>query len=103
MDRHLHLGHAALIHGFRPAATCAAGWSRSPVTDRSITSAPARRRPTPTDQVPEGAGRNRDPVADVADDHAELRIAVDTLGPKQRTAVIYRHLADLPYAEVAPR
>ena len=39
--------------------------------------------------------------ADVADDHAELRIALDTLGPKQRTAVIYRHLADLPYAEVA--
>ena len=30
----------------------------------------------------------------------ELRSALDTLGPKQRAAVIYHHIAGLPYAEV---
>ena len=59
----------------------------------------AQRRPTPTDQLPEGATAGHDLAGD--DDHAELRVALETLGPKQRAAVIYRHLADLPYAEVA--
>ncbi len=30
-----------------------------------------------------------------------MRTALDALPPKQRGAVIYRYLADLPYAEVA--
>lgn len=38
-------------------------------------------------------------IPDPADD--ELRAAVDALPPKQRGAVVYRYLADLPYAEVA--
>ena len=85
-----------------PAGSNVRGWLVTIARHRSIDHLrAARRRPTPTDQVPERAGPNRDPVADVADDHAELRLALDTLGPKQRTAVIYRHLADLPYAEVA--
>jgi RNA polymerase sigma factor (sigma-70 family) len=32
---------------------------------------------------------------------AALRRALDALAPKQRGAVVYRYLADLPYAEVA--
>ncbi len=59
----------------------------------------AQRRPTPTDQIPELATAPRLDTFD--DDHAELRAALDTLGPKQRAAVVYRHLAELPYAEVA--
>ena len=45
----------APTHSFRPAATYAAGWSRSPVTDRSITSAPlgvVPHRPTRFPSVP---------------------------------------------------
>jgi RNA polymerase sigma factor (sigma-70 family) len=59
----------------------------------------AQRRPTPTDRIPERATAARDPADDA--DHAELRAALDTLAPKQRAAVVYRHLAELPYAEVA--
>ena len=58
----------------------------------------AQRRPTPTDQLPEPRVARRDHADD---DHAELRAVLDTLGPKQRAAVVYRHLAELPYAEVA--
>lgn len=55
--------------------------------------------------------RNRapSPVARVADTPApenprpadeELRVALDALAPKQRAAVVYHHIAGLPYAEV---
>lgn len=54
--------------------------------------------------------RNPRPAADLPepsthDEHREadddLRAALDALPTKQRAAVIYRYLADLPYSEVA--
>jgi RNA polymerase sigma factor (sigma-70 family) len=56
----------------------------------------ANRGPRPTGQLPEV------PVdADLPDSGDDgLRAALDALPPKQRGAVIYRYLADLPYAEV---
>jgi RNA polymerase sigma factor (sigma-70 family) len=59
-----------------------------------------QRRPIPMDRLPEDRSAATDHVHAV-DEHEDLRAALDTLAPKQRTAVIYRHLADLPYAEVA--
>jgi RNA polymerase sigma factor (sigma-70 family) len=53
----------------------------------------AARRPDPVRELPEVA------APEPADDE-ELRAALDTLPPKQRGAVIYRHLAGLSYAEV---
>ena len=55
------------------------------------------RAAVPIDAVPEG--RSRDGVPATGDD--ALRAALDALSPKQRGAVIYRYLADLPYSEVA--
>lgn len=57
----------------------------------------AGRAPRPTGHVPEVPAGNAPP--DSGDDG--LRAALDALPPKQRGAVIYRYLADLPYAEVA--
>jgi RNA polymerase sigma factor (sigma-70 family) len=54
------------------------------------------RRPTPTDEVPERA------VADdpsYADD--PLWSAVAALPPRQRVAVVHRHVLDRPYDEIA--
>jgi RNA polymerase sigma factor (sigma-70 family) len=57
----------------------------------------AGRAPRPTEHLPElPAGDDRH---DPGDDG--LRAALDALPPKQRGAVVYRYLADLPYAEVA--
>ena len=56
----------------------------------------AARVPQPTPSLPEVAAREDAPSP--AD--AELRAALDALPPKQRGAVIYHYLADLPYAEV---
>ena len=55
------------------------------------------RSPQPTVDVPEGA--SQDDIAIAPD--AELRAALEALPTKQRGAVIYHYLADLPYAEVA--
>ncbi len=57
----------------------------------------ASRAPRPTEHLPEVP--TADHHADPGDDG--LRAALDALPPKQRGAVIYRYLADLPYAEVA--
>jgi RNA polymerase sigma factor (sigma-70 family) len=53
------------------------------------------------------AARRADPVRELPElaapepsDDEELRAALDALPPKQRGAVIYRHLAGLSYAEV---
>src|SRR5438105_12063421 len=58
-----------------------------------------------TSRVPAPVDTARDePVAEAAappervDD--DLQAALDALAPKQRAAVIYHHLAGLPYAEV---
>jgi RNA polymerase sigma factor (sigma-70 family) len=55
------------------------------------------RMPRPTGQQLEV------PVEDDLPDPGDraLRAALDALPPKQRSAVVYRYLADLPYAEVA--
>jgi RNA polymerase sigma factor (sigma-70 family) len=49
----------------------------------------------PTAEPPEIPSRD-----DPANVDGDLRAALDTLPHKQRGAVIYRYLADLPYAEV---
>jgi RNA polymerase sigma factor (sigma-70 family) len=55
------------------------------------------RAPRPTGELPEAAGGGG--VPDPEDEL--LRAALEALPPKQRGAVVYRYLADLPYAEVA--
>ncbi len=54
------------------------------------------RRPTPVAQVPD------QPVADVTS-HADdaLWEAVTSLPPRQRVAVVHRHVLDRPYSEIA--
>ena len=54
------------------------------------------RAPLPTIDVPEIA--THDDIAPAPD--AELRAALEALPAKQRGAVIYHYLADLPYSEV---
>jgi RNA polymerase sigma factor (sigma-70 family) len=54
------------------------------------------RRPLPVYRVPEAA------TVDVpTDPDTELWAALEALPPKQRGAVVYHHLAGMPYAEVA--
>jgi RNA polymerase sigma factor (sigma-70 family) len=55
------------------------------------------RNPQPVEAVPEAAGRGGTTIEDVD----ELWSALKSLSPKQREAVVYHHLAGLPYAEVA--
>ena len=57
----------------------------------------AARRARPAGDLPDVATTDPLPV----DAGAELRDALDALPPKQRQAVIFHYLADLPYAEVA--
>jgi RNA polymerase sigma factor (sigma-70 family) len=54
------------------------------------------RRPLPVDRVPEAAAKDVP-----ADPDTELWAALEALPPKQRGAVVYHHLAGMPYAEVA--
>jgi RNA polymerase sigma factor (sigma-70 family) len=56
-----------------------------------------RLRPIPTDDVPERAGFADDPS--YADD--PLWSAVAALPPRQRVAVVHRHVLDRPYDEIA--
>jgi RNA polymerase sigma factor (sigma-70 family) len=56
----------------------------------------AARRPRPTAVLPDAP--SPDSTAVEPDD--EMRAALDTLPFKQRGAVIYRYLADLPYAQI---
>jgi RNA polymerase sigma factor (sigma-70 family) len=56
----------------------------------------AARAPQPTVAVPDIASRDDMPLHP----DTELRAALDALPSKQRRAVIYHYLADLPYAEV---
>ena len=54
------------------------------------------RRPLPGDRVPDAA------TSDVpVDPDTDLWAALEALPPKQRGAVVYHHLAGMPYAEVA--
>lgn len=58
----------------------------------------AGRAPRPVGDLPEVA--SPDAAGDPADD--DLRAALAALAPKQRAAVVYHHVAGLPYAEVGP-
>jgi RNA polymerase sigma factor (sigma-70 family) len=55
------------------------------------------RNPQPVETVPEGGSRAGTTIEDVD----ELWTALKSLSSKQREAVVYHHLAGLPYAEVA--
>jgi RNA polymerase sigma factor (sigma-70 family) len=55
----------------------------------------AARAPRPSASLPEATSHDQATEPDT-----ELRAALDALPPKQRGAVIYHYLADLPYAEV---
>ncbi|MEQ4209541.1 sigma-70 family RNA polymerase sigma factor [Actinopolymorpha sp. B9G3] len=55
----------------------------------------AARNPVPTATVPEPGVGHEEPAGDDA-----LWEAVRTLPPKQRAAVAYRYVADLPYREI---
>ncbi len=54
-------------------------------------------RTGPAGELPDDR-RGADGIPEPADD--DLRDALDALPPKQRGAVVYHHLAGLPYAEV---
>jgi RNA polymerase sigma factor (sigma-70 family) len=54
------------------------------------------RRPLPVESVPEAPAATSDDVRD----GEELWSAVRDLPPKQRSAVVYRHVVGLPYAEI---
>jgi RNA polymerase sigma factor (sigma-70 family) len=54
------------------------------------------RRPRPSDSLPESA--SDDPSGEIDE---QLHAALASLPDKQRRAVTLRHLADLPYAEIA--
>jgi RNA polymerase sigma factor (sigma-70 family) len=54
------------------------------------------RAATPTGEVPDDVASGEIPLPD-----DELWAAVAALPPKQRSAVVYRYVAGLPYAEIA--
>jgi RNA polymerase sigma factor (sigma-70 family) len=56
----------------------------------------AQRGPLPSGDLPEASSIDPDPLGR----DEELRRAVQALPFKQRAAVVYRYLADLPYAEI---
>ena len=58
----------------------------------------ARRRPLPVRDVPEGATPEPTPVA--IDTSDAIWEAVWELPPRQRVAVVHRHVLDRPYAEI---
>jgi RNA polymerase sigma factor (sigma-70 family) len=55
------------------------------------------RRPSPTDDLPEGSVHDPAPH----DPDEDLWAAVRALPPRQRVAVVHRHVLDRPYDEIA--
>ena len=75
------------------------GWLVTIAHNKAIDQIRARLRvPVPAGELPERSSGD-EPGLEPAD--AELQSALAALPPKQRGAVVYRYLADLPYAEVA--
>jgi DNA-directed RNA polymerase specialized sigma24 family protein len=86
------------------------GWLVTIAHNKAIDQIRARGRvPVPAGDVAEraakgggpglGPGLRPEPGPEPGD--TELHLALAALPPKQRAAVVYRYLADLPYAEVA--
>jgi RNA polymerase sigma factor (sigma-70 family) len=61
----------------------------------------AARRPAPTDALPQQATRDDPSHAWPVEGDEQLLAALDGLPFKQRSAVVYRYLADLSYADIA--
>jgi RNA polymerase sigma factor (sigma-70 family) len=71
-------------------------WALTIASRKAIDHHRARaRRPIPVQDVPDRAGA---PPPDVDD---ELWAEVGALPPKQRVAIVHRHVLDRPYAEIA--
>ena len=91
-----------------PPGSNVKGWLVTIAHNKSIDLLRSRsRRAVPGGDLPERAG---DPGPGPAGDlgavgelgpGGDLRRAVDRLAPRQRAAVVYRYVADLPYAEIA--
>lgn len=85
-----------------PAGSNVKGWLVTIAHNKAIDVLRASsRRAVPAGDVPE---RWSQPATDPAGELAaggELRRAVERLAPRQRAAVVYRYVADLPYAEIA--
>jgi RNA polymerase sigma factor (sigma-70 family) len=74
------------------------GWLVTIAHRKAIDQIRARERaPRPTDRLPETASSDGNP--DVAPD-TELWVALAALPPRQRAAVVYHHVAGLPYVEI---
>ncbi|MCA1707498.1 MAG: sigma-70 family RNA polymerase sigma factor [Actinobacteria bacterium] len=74
------------------------GWLITIAYNKAMDSLRATARaPVPTDDVAERVAPEGQPV----EPDGTLWAAVRALPPKQRGAVVYHHLADLPYSEVA--
>jgi RNA polymerase sigma factor (sigma-70 family) len=56
------------------------------------------RAPRPTDRLPDTVTTGGNPADAIPD--SELWAALTALPPKQRAAVVYHHVAGLPYAEI---
>lgn len=73
-------------------------WAMKVASRKAIDHHRARaRRPIPTDSVPDGAG-TEETGADAGD---PLWPAVRALPPRQRVAVVHRHVFDRSYAQIA--
>ena len=84
--------------GLRPGSNVR-GWLVTIAHNKAIDQIRARLRvPVPAGELPERSSGG-EPGPEPAD--VELQGALAALPPKQRGAVVYRYLADLPYAEVA--
>lgn len=85
--------------GLRPGSNVR-GWLVTIAHNKAIDQIRSRTRvQVPTGAVPERTEPTGAPAPEPLD--ADLHGALVALPPKQRGAVVYRYLADLPYSEVA--
>ena len=76
------------------------GWLVTIAHNKAVDQIRVRGRvPVPTGAVPDTSGSDSVPDDEPLD--PDLHGALVALPPKQRGAVVYRYLADLPYSEVA--
>ena len=79
------------------------GWLVTIAHNKAVDQIRARVRvPVPAGELPERVSASEPGLGpETASADTELHSALAALPPKQRGAVVYRYLADLPYAEVA--